>query len=109
MGSAFSFSPPSPCTYSEIIELNRGTGLGAGSEEGLEDLKKFVSHLHLHGARKTSTSDNFKDTCNHLWRKSRPLLGELNRVKNKRRKKNATHSKIETQVESMFFEEEYND
>ena len=55
----------------ELIELNGGFGLGDQSEEGLEALNKLIRQMRAKGARKDSTVNNFCDTYNHLWDRSR--------------------------------------
>lgn len=55
----------------EVIELNGGFGLGDMSEEGLEALNKLIRQMRATGARKDSTPNNFRDTYNHLWDRSR--------------------------------------
>ena len=89
----------------EKIEMNGLYGLGSESEEGLEAQNKFIRHLREHGARKTSTEDNFSDTWNHLWRKSCPVILELDREKRKRAPKIMVSNEIDTLVENLFAEE----
>ena len=55
----------------EVFELNGGYGLGDQSEEGLEALNKLIRQMRARGARKDSTVNNFRDTYNHLWDRSR--------------------------------------
>ena len=55
----------------EVIQMNNGYGLGGESEEGLEALNKYIRNLKEHGARKNSTENNFKNTYNQLWDRSR--------------------------------------
>ena len=38
----------------EVLELNKGFGLGDMSEEGLEALNKIIRNRREHGARKNS-------------------------------------------------------
>ena len=85
--------------------MNGLYGLGSESEEGLEAQNKFIRHLREHGARKTSTEDNFSDTWNHLWRKSCPVILELDREKRKRAPKIMVSNEIDTLVENLFAEE----
>ena len=73
----------------EIIDSNDQFGLGNQSEEGLESQNKYIRFLREHASRKTSTSDNFKDTFIHLWNRSSPLLVSLDREK-KNSKQNCT-------------------
>ncbi len=63
------------------IEANKNFGLGSSSEEGLEAQNKFIQQQREHGARKTSTENNFKDVWRHLWRNSSLVLGEMDREK----------------------------
>ena len=86
----------------EKIELNDMTGLGSESEEALEAQNKFVRYLRVHGARKTSTEENFQDTRNHLWRRLSPLVTELDREKRKRRSKILVQNEVDTLVETLF-------
>ena len=51
--------------------MNGGFGLGDMSEEGLEALNKLIRQMRAKGARKDSTPNNFRDTYNHLWDRSR--------------------------------------
>ncbi len=86
----------------ERIELNDAKGLGSESEEGSEAQNKYIRFLRVHGSRKTSTEDNFKDTWNHLWRRSSPMVIELNREKKRRAAKVVVHNEIDSLVESLF-------
>ena len=86
----------------EKIELNGLKGLGSESEEALEAQNKFVRYLRAHGARKTCTEENFQDTWNHLWRRSSPLITELDREKRRRRSKILVQNQIDTLVEILF-------
>ena len=88
----------------ELIEVNENHGLGSGSEAGLEATNKLVKHLRIHGARKTSTKANFKDTFQHPWHRSSPLIVEINREKRRRMKRILVLGDINTLVESLFFE-----
>jgi hypothetical protein len=86
----------------EKIELNEMKGLGCESEEALESQNKFVRYLRAHGARKTSTEENFQDTWNHLWRRSSPIVTELDREKRKRRSRILVQNEIDSLVETLF-------
>jgi hypothetical protein len=91
----------------ELIELNEGLGLGSKSEEGLEALNKNIRHLRVHGARKTSISDNFQDVFIHMWRRSSPVVVELDRKKRERRRTTANStSVIDNLVESIVMPNE---
>ena len=79
-------------------------GLGSESEEGSEAQNKFIRFLRVHGSRKTSTEENFTDTWNHLWRRSSPMVMELDREKKKRAAKVVVHNEIDSLVESLFCE-----
>ena len=89
----------------EVIELNDGFGLGDMSEEGLEALNKQIRERREHGARKDSTENNFADTFNHLWDRSRPTIVEMEREIKRRKPKIIISTEIEALVESLFFEE----
>ncbi len=65
----------------ERVEMNELKGLGSESEEGSEAQNKFIWYMRIHGARKTSTEDNFHDTWSRLWRRSSPLVINLDREK----------------------------
>ena len=81
-------------------------GLGSQSEEGLEALNKFILRMRSSGVRKDSTLNNFTDTYNHLWDRSRPIIVEMERVIKRRPAKLKVSTEIESMVESMFAEEE---
>ena len=80
-------------------------GLGSESEEGSEAQNKFIRYFRVHGARKTSTEDNFRDTWNHLWRRSSPMVIEMDREKRKRAAKVLVCNEIDSLVDSLFSEE----
>ena len=61
----------------EVLELNKGFGLGDMSEEGLEALNKIIRSRSKHGARKNSTLSNFMNCYNHMWDRSRPTIVEM--------------------------------
>lgn len=91
----------------EVVQMNENQGLGNQSEEGLETQNKFVRHLQIHGARKTSVEDNFHDVFGHLWRKSSPRLVHMDRKKRSKKsvaKRPVVQSKIDNFVESLFME-----
>ena len=88
----------------ELIEMNDLRGLGSQSEEGLEALNKSIRFLKSHGARKTSISDNMKDTLLHMWRNSSPLLVNMDREKKRRSTKIVVQGEIESLIESIFVE-----
>ena len=90
----------------EVILQNDCYGLGSQSEEGLEALNKFILRMRSRGARKDSTLNNFTDTYNHLWDRSRPIIVEMERVIKRRPAKLKVSTEIESMVESMFAEEE---
>jgi hypothetical protein len=90
----------------ERIELNELKGLGSESEEGSEAQNKFIRYMRIHGARKTSTEDNFCDTWSRLWRRSSPLVINLDREKKKRIAKVIVRNEIDDLVESLFAKEE---
>lgn len=90
----------------EIIMLNDGYGLGGESEEGLEALNKYIRERREHGSRKDSTENNFTDTFNHLWDRSRPTIVEMERKIKTRKPKVLIATEIEALVESLFLEEE---
>jgi hypothetical protein len=91
----------------ELFELNNDCGLGSGSEEGLESQNKYVRHLRLHGARSTSIEDNFEDTFKHLWKRSSPLIAALDRERKQHVSKIIVQTEIDSLVESLFCEENY--
>jgi hypothetical protein len=88
------------------IEANECKGLGSESEEVLEGTNKLLRYHREHGARKTSTEENFTDVFNHCWQGSSPLLTELDREKRHRAKKMLIQNEIDSLVESMFCVEE---
>ena len=92
----------------ERIQLNDGFGLGDESEEGLEALNKWIRKLRVGGARKTSTEDNFTDTFNHLWDRSRPIIVEMERVIKRKKQKVMIETEIESLVNSLFLEDNQN-
>ena len=89
----------------EVIQGNDGYGLGGLSEEGLEALNKYIRSMRETGARKTSTLNNFMDTFNHLWDRSRPTIVEMERKIVRRREKLLVMSELEALVESLFEED----
>ena len=89
----------------ERIQMNNGHGLGDESEEGLEALNKFIRKLKAGGARKTSTLDNFTDTFNHLWDRSRPTIVEMERVIKTKKAKMIIATEIESLVATLFLED----
>ena len=90
----------------EVMELNGGHGLGDIGEEGLEANKKRIRNLREHGSRKVCTENNFLDTFNHLWDRSRPTIVEMERLIPRRKQKITISREIEALVESLFLEEE---
>ena len=86
--------------------MNNYYGLGDLSEEGLEALNKFIRQIREGGARKDTTANNFEDTYNHLWDRSRPTLVEMERVIKRKKQKVIISTEIEALVESLFQEEE---
>ena len=90
----------------EVILLNDGYGLGGESEEGLEALNKYIRERREHGSRKDSTENNFTDTYNHLWDRSRPKIIEMERKIKSRKPKILIATEIEALVESLFLEDE---
>ena len=89
----------------EVIDLNEGFGLGDESEEGLEALNKQIRRIREHGPRKDSTPNNFCDTYNHLWDRSRPTIVEMERKIKKKKPMIVISTEIEALVESLFLEE----
>ena len=90
----------------EVIQLNDGFGLGNLSEEGLEVLNKYVRSMRETGARKDCTLNNFRDTFNHLWDRSRPTIVEMARQIKRRGPRLCIMTEIEVLVETLFIEEE---
>ena len=90
----------------EVIQLNDGFGLGNLSEEGLEALNKYVRSMRETGARKDCTLNNFRDTFNHLWDRSRPTIVEMARQIKRRGPRLCIMTEIEVLVETLFIEEE---
>ena len=88
----------------EAIQLNSGFGLGDLSEEGLEALNKLIRVMRACGSRKDSTINNFSDTFNHLWDRSRPTIVEMERVITKKKQKIQISTEIESLVESLFLD-----
>ena len=89
----------------EVLELNNGFGLGDMSEEGLEALNKIIRNRREHGARKSSTLNNFMDCYNHMWDRSRPTIVEMEREIRSKKPKVLIATEIEALVESLFLEE----
>ena len=75
------------------------------SEEGLEALNKQIRDRRLHGARKDSTENNFKDTFNHLWDRSRPKIVEMEREIKRKNPQVMISTEIEAMVDSLFLED----
>ena len=89
----------------EVIEANSGYGLGGMSEEGLEALNKNIRDFRRSGARKDSTLNNFTDTFNHMWDRSRPTIVEMEREIRRRAPRVIIATEIEALVESFFLED----
>ena len=89
----------------QVIDMNGGFGLGDLSEEGLEALNKHIRDMRCHGSRKDSTVNNFTDTYNHLWDRSRPDIVEMERIIKRRKPKVLISTEIEALVESLFLED----
>ena len=62
--------------------------------------------MRSRGARKDSTLNNFTDTYNHLWDRSRPVIVEMERKIKRRPAKVVVSTEIESMVENMFLEED---
>ena len=62
--------------------------------------------MRSRGARKDSTLNNFTDTYNHLWDRSRPVIVEMERKIKRRPAKVVVGTEIESMVDSMFLEED---
>ena len=58
------------------------------------------------GARKDSTLNNFTDTFNHLWDRSRPTIVEMARNIRRRKPRLLAMTEIEALLESLFLEDE---
>ena len=67
---------------------------------------KRIRNLREHGSRKDCTENNFLDTFNHLWDRSRPTIVEMERLIPRRKQKITISREIEALVESLFLEEE---
>ena len=61
--------------------------------------------MRSRGARKDTTLNNFTDTYNHLWDRSRQVIVEMERKIKRRPVKKMVGTEIESVVESMFLEE----
>ena len=90
----------------EVIHSNDGYGLGGLGEEGLEALNKYIQSMRATGARKDSTINNFTDTFNHLWDRSRPTIVEMARNIRRRKPRLLAMTEIEALMESLFLEDE---
>ena len=62
--------------------------------------------MRSRGARIDSTLNNFTDTYNHLWDRSRLVIVEMERKIKRRPAKVVVGTEIESMVESMFLEED---
>ena len=89
----------------EVMQENDGYGLGGLSEEGLEALNKQIRQMRSTGARKDCTLNNFTDTFNHLWDRSRPTIIEMEREIRRRTPRLMIQTEIEALVESLFVED----
>ena len=76
------------------------------SEEGLEALNKFIRSLRARGARKDSTVNNFSDTFNHMWDRSRPIILDMERKITRRKQKVIISTEIEAAVNNLFEEDD---
>ena len=68
-------------------------------------LNKHVRHMRSRGARKDTTLNNFTDTYNHLWDRSRPVIAEMERKIKRRPSKMVVGTEIESVVDGFFIEE----
>ena len=68
-------------------------------------LNKDVRFMRSRGARKDTTLNNFTDTFNHLWDRSRPIIVEMERKIKRRPLKLLVGTEIEAAVEGLFAEE----
>ena len=64
-------------------------------------LNKHVRHIR----RKDTDLNNFTDTYNHLWDRSRPVIVEMERKIKRRPLKLLVGTEIESAVEGLFVEE----
>ena len=58
----------------ELIDANKGHGLGTLSEEALENNNKNIRRYREQLSRKTSQEDNLVDVFHRLWVKSDPVV-----------------------------------
>ena len=89
----------------EKVAWNGDLGLGSNSEEGLESLNKFIRQIRSRRSRTNSTENNFRDTFNHLWRKSSPKIVALEREKGCRKKPLLVQQELEAFIEKYFLED----
>ena len=89
----------------EKVAWNGDLGLGSNSEEGLESLNKFIRQIRSRRSRTNSTENNFRDTFNHLWRKSSPKIVALEREKGRRKKPLLVQQELEAFIEKYFLED----
>ena len=89
----------------ELIQRNKGKGLGRLAEQGLERLHKEVRYYEDHGSRQCSTEKQMIDTFNKLWENSTPLISVYDRIKGKRAKKIIIPDEIDSIVQSLFIGE----
>ena len=68
-------------------------------------MNKQIRRMREHGSRKDSTENNFLDTVNHLWDRSRPTILEMERKIKRKKQKLIISTEIEALVESLFVEE----
>ena len=64
-----------------------------------------MRHIRSRGARKDTELNNFTDTYNHLWDRSRPVIVEMERKIKRRPLKLLVGTEIESAVEGLFVEE----
>ena len=62
--------------------------------------------MRSRGARKDTTPNNYTDTYNHLWDRSRPIIVKMEMKIKRRPAKVVVGTEIESMVESMFLEED---
>ena len=68
-------------------------------------MNKQILNMREHGARKDSTENNFLDTFNHIWDRSRPTIVEKERKIKRKKQKLIISTEIKVLVDSLFLEE----
>ena len=86
----------------ELVQWNKGKGLGKFAENGIEGQNKYIEYYKLHGSRKCSTELQYKDIWYRLWFYSSPRVQAFEREKGSRSKRVIVPDQVDAMVQSLF-------